>query len=102
MGSRRPTALSLFSGCGGSDLALQRTNFRILWANDISPVACATYRDNIRNPKIAAGPIQLFENFPTADLLVGCYPCQGYSQGGRRNAASPQNFLYREFDRVLR
>lgn len=48
------------------------------------------------------GDIRDFDRFPDAQLLVGCYPCQGYSQGGRRDAEQPVNFLYREFDRALR
>ncbi len=40
--------------------------------------------------------------FPKADILAGCYPCQGYSQAGRRKTSDSINFLYREFDRALR
>jgi DNA (cytosine-5)-methyltransferase 1 len=97
-----PRAISLFSGCGGSDLALQRCGYEIVWANDIWELACATYKDNIPNPHIKTGDIARFDKFPNADLLVGCYPCQGYSQGGKRKWNESVNFLYREFDRVLR
>jgi DNA (cytosine-5)-methyltransferase 1 len=48
------------------------------------------------------GDIASFKKFPRAQLLVGCYPCQGYSQGGKRSWGDSINFLYREFDRVLR
>jgi DNA (cytosine-5)-methyltransferase 1 len=96
------SAISLFSGCGGTDSALQRSGFRVVWANDIWDVAYLTYRDNIPNPKIELGDIADFGCFPAAQLLVGCYPCQGYSQGGRRTSDAPVNFLYRQFDRVLR
>lgn len=48
------------------------------------------------------GDIRSFHKFPKADILAGCYPCQGYSQGGRRNNLDSINFLYQEFDRVLR
>lgn len=95
-------AISLFAGCGGSDLALQQRGYEIVWANDIWDLACKTYADNIRNPKIEEGDIADFDRFPSADLVVGCYPCTGYSQGGRRNAGDPVNYLYRHFDRVLR
>jgi len=97
-----PTAVSLFSGCGGSDLALQECGFRILWANDISDAACATYADNVKQPRIHVGDIAGFREFPEADLLVGCYPCQGYSQAGKRDPHHSVNFLYRHFDRALR
>lgn len=96
------SAISLFSGCGGSDLALLRQGYKIRWSNDIWDVACQTYRDNFKSPRIQPGDIASFKKFPRAQLLVGCYPCQGYSQGGKRNWGDSINFLYREFDRVLR
>lgn len=94
--------ISLFSGCGGSDLALHQLGARIIWANDLWDIACKTYRDNIPDAQIEHGDIRDFDYFPSADLLVGCYPCQGFTQGGRRNAGDSINFLYREFDRALR
>lgn len=98
----KPKAISLFSGCGGSDLAVQRCGFDIVFANDIWDVACEAYRDNIRPSTIKCGNIADFNKFPDADLQFGCYPCQGYSQGGKRNSEDPVNYLYRHFDRVLR
>lgn len=93
--------ISLFSGCGGSDLALKQAGVQVVWANDICNAAVETYRDNVGNV-IEEGDIRDFDQFPAADLLVGCYPCQGFTQGGRRNAEDSINFLYQEFDRVLR
>ena len=98
----RPKVISLFSGCGGSDLALGRAGFKITWSNDIWDVACETNRINLPDSRVVVGDIRQFSEFPEADLLVGCYPCQGYSQGGRRNPHEAVNFLYREFDRVPR
>jgi DNA (cytosine-5)-methyltransferase 1 len=48
------------------------------------------------------GDICGIKKFPKADILAGCYPCQGYSQGGRRDDSDHINFLYREYDRALR
>jgi DNA (cytosine-5)-methyltransferase 1 len=98
---RQVRAISLFSGCGGSDLALKRRGYNIVWANDISQVACDTYRDNIGSV-IECGNIANFRNFPDAEFLIGCYPCQGFTQGGRRNWGDSINYLYQQFDRVLR
>ncbi len=98
----RPTAISLFSGCGGSDLALERAGFDVVWSNDIWDIACETNRANLHCSGVVVGDIRRFSGFPNAQLLVGCYPCQGYSQAGGRNSLAPINFLYQEFDRVLR
>jgi DNA (cytosine-5)-methyltransferase 1 len=94
--------ISLFSGCGGSDFALQAEGYDIVWANDIWDVAAEIYEANIENANIEVGDISDFIRFPEAELLVGCYPCTAYSQAGSRDWDSTMNFLYREFDRVLR
>jgi DNA (cytosine-5)-methyltransferase 1 len=93
--------ISLFSGCGGSDLGLKRLGYDVVWANDISKAACETYSDNV-GPVIECGDIADFSRFPRAEFLVGCYPCQGFTQGGRRDSGDSINFLYQQFDRVLR
>jgi DNA (cytosine-5)-methyltransferase 1 len=46
--------------------------------------------------------IQNIKKFPKVDILAGCYPCQGYSQGGRRTSSDSINYLYQEYDRALR
>jgi len=94
--------ISLFSGCGGSDYALQRAGYDIVWANDVWDVAAEIYEVNIQDANIEVGDIADFDTFPDAELLVGCYPCQSYSQAGSRDWDSNTNYLYRQFDRVLR
>lgn len=102
MPKRTVRTISLFAGCGGSDYALQKAGYEVVWANDIWRLACNTYRDNIASPKVQCGDIARFREFPKADFLAGCYPCQGFTQGGRRDWDASVNFLYRQFDRVLR
>jgi DNA (cytosine-5)-methyltransferase 1 len=100
--TRNVSAVSLFSGCGGSDHALEKAGYSVVWANDVWDKACETHEDNLPHSTIACGDIKSFQSFPSAELLVGCYPCQGYTQGGKRDWDAPVNFLYREFDRVLK
>lgn len=94
--------ISLFSGCGGTDYALHKAGYDIVWANDIWSVAGELYKLNIPNANIHVGDIAGVTSFPDAELLVGCYPCQSYSQAGSRDWNSNTNFLYRQFDRALR
>jgi DNA (cytosine-5)-methyltransferase 1 len=96
------SAISLFSGCGGSDLALHSLGIKVKWANDIWDHACKTYADNVPEANIHCGDVRDVSHFPSADLLVGCYPCQGFTQGGKRDWDAPINFLYQQFDRALR
>lgn len=99
---RRPTAVSLFSGCGGSDVGLVAAGFDVLMANDILEYAGVTYKANLPETDYRPGSIENIESFPAADLLAGCYPCQGYSQGGVREAERGINYLFKEFGRALR
>ncbi len=95
------TAVSLFSGCGGSDAGLHAAGFDILMANDIIPYAKDTYLENLPETDYKLEDIKKIEHFPKSDLLVGCYPCQGFSQGGARIADKKVNYLYKEFARAL-
>jgi DNA (cytosine-5)-methyltransferase 1 len=102
MAKAQYTAVSLFSGCGGSDVGMKQAGIESVWANDISESACNLYERVAARNVIQHQPVQTVERFPKADILAGCYPCQGYSQGGRRNPEDGLNFLYRDFDRALR
>lgn len=97
-----PTAVSLFSGCGGSDAGLHSLGFSVLMANDILPYAREVYLANLPETDFQLRDVSTIKSFPSADLLVGCYPCQGFSQGGVRDPGRGVNFLYREFVRALR
>lgn len=97
-----PTAVSLFSGCGGSDAGLVAAGFDVLMANDILRYAADVYRANLPDTDYKVAHIETVKSFPSADLLVGCYPCQGYSQGGARESSRDINYLFKEFGRALR
>lgn len=95
-------AISLFTGCGGSDAGLIEAGFDVVMANDILPYARDLYRANMPDTDYVLGSVENIEKFPEADLLAGCYPCQGFSVGGVRDPGRKINYLYREFDRALR
>jgi DNA (cytosine-5)-methyltransferase 1 len=97
-----PTAVSLFSGCGGSDFGLRAAGFDVLMANDILEYARDFYEANLSEADYKLCDVASIKGFPKSDLLVGCYPCQGFSQGGVRDPSRSINYLYREFDRALR
>ncbi|MBU8975489.1 DNA cytosine methyltransferase [Lysobacter sp. MMG2] len=97
-----PTAVSLFTGCGGSDAGLVAAGFDVLMANDILSYAAEVYTANLPETDYRVGNVEKIKAFPRADLLVGCYPCQGYSQGGAREVGRDINYLFREFGRALR
>ena len=96
-----PKVVSLFSGCGGSDAGVIAAGFEVVMANDLLPYACDVYLANQPETDYRVGNVTKIETFPDAELLVGCYPCQGFSQGGARDPNRTINYLYREFDRSL-
>ena len=96
--------LSLFSGAGGLDLGLIQAGNTIVWANDIDVSAVETYRHNIGD-HIVLGDIKEIDiaTLPAADVVVGGFPCQGFSQANRfRVLDDERNFLYRFFYEVIR
>ncbi len=95
-------AVSLFSGCGGSDAGVIAAGFEVAMANDILPYARDVYLANHPATDYVLGDVAKIEKFPDAELLVGCYPCQGFSQGGLRDPSRKINTLYLEFGRALR
>lgn len=96
-----PTAVSLFSGCGGSDAGVISAGFSVAMANDLLPYAKDVYLANHPDTDYRLCNVSKIKNFPDAELLVGCYPCQGFSQGGVRDPSRTINTLYLEFARAL-
>ncbi|WP_312805829.1 DNA cytosine methyltransferase [Atlantibacter hermannii] len=96
-----PSVVSLFSGCGGSDAGVLNAGFDVLMANDVLPYAKDVYLANHPETDYVLGDIANVQTFPSSELLVGCYPCQGFSQGGVRKADRKINTLYLEFARAL-
>ena len=102
---KKPTVISLFSGCGGLDLGFIKAGFKVLFANDIDKEACETYRKNI-GKHIRCCDIYELDTalIPNADILIGGFPCLGFTiaNGKNRNLDSKHNTLYLEYARVLK
>jgi DNA (cytosine-5)-methyltransferase 1 len=89
------TLVSLFSGCGGMDLGFSggfeflgkkypKTQFKIIWANEINAAACNTYRKNIGGHIIEGDIRDKIAALPeTADVVIGGFPCQDISINGK-------------------
>lgn len=96
--------VSLFSGAGGLDLGLVQAGHSVIWANDIYEDAVATYRRNI-GCHIDSRDISKIpsEEIPNADVVVGGFPCQGFSVANwGRKVDDTRNQLYRQMVRVIR
>lgn len=96
--------VSLFSGAGGLDLGLIQAGNKVVWANDIDKDAVATYRENIGN-HIVCDDIRNIDvaAVPAVDVVVGGFPCQGFSQANRlRELDDDRNQLYKFFYQIIK
>jgi len=92
------TAVSLFSGAGGMDLGFELEGFKTIWANDIDNDSCKTHK-SWSNSKVIVGDINQidYSTIPDSDLILGGFPCQGFSLAGPRKIDDSRNRLYRSF-----
>lgn len=90
------SVLSLFSGAGGMDLGFvggfsflgkeyPKTGFRVVKAYDINPRAVETYNANLE-PVCEVKDVATLDpsELPTADVVIGGFPCQDFSLAGKR------------------
>ena len=122
--------LSLFSGCGGLDLGfelaglkavmgetvmekafadkevfdanIENNVFNTIYVNDIFDEARETYAQNAgRYIYMDKSDIRKIKEFPKADIVLGGFPCPGFSEAGPRLVDDKRNFLYLHFIRCL-
>lgn len=100
---REFTAISLFSGAGGLDLGFERAGFRTIWANDFEADACKTH-ENWSSAKVVCGDIAKIDaaDIPDADIMLGGFPCQGFSLSGPRKIDDSRNVLYKHYVRIVK
>jgi len=124
------TVNSLFSGAGGLDLGFELAGldallgketvsdafatkdafdtvretslFKTQYVNDNFKDANATYRLNFPDTFIDSRDIKKVVSFPEADVVVGGFPCPGFSAAGPRLLDDPRNFLYLHFIRCVK
>ena len=95
---------SLFSGAGGLDLGLVQAGNEIIWANDIDKDAVATYAHNIGSHITCADIKDIdVDDIPQSDIIVGGFPCQGFSQANLlRSVDDERNQLYKFFLKAVK
>jgi len=96
--------VSLFSGAGGFDLGLIKTGHNIIWANDIDIDSVETYRHNLGSHIVCDDIANISSNdIPNCDIVIGGFPCQGFSQANlRRTTSDARNKLYIHFVRIIK
>lgn len=93
--------IDLFAGCGGLTRGFEDSGlFRSIFAVESDADAAETYRLNFGDHVVEA-PIEDVASFPTADVLVGGPPCQGFSPLNRGAVGFERRGLWREYLRAL-
>lgn len=122
--------LSLFSGCGGLDLGFElagldvtlgkkyvnqmnetrelfdsirhQSLFHTIYTNDLFKEANQSYKLNFPSTIVQhEKDIRQVKDFPNCDVVLGGFPCPGFSEAGPRLIDDERNFLYIHFIRCL-
>ena len=117
MGSRKFTAVDLFSGAGGLGLGFEKAGFDIIFSTDFDDYCEKVHQLNrpdipflkIDIHKLDEETINRYVSQPV-DVLIGGPPCQGFSTIGKRISSNPdkraqfdpRNTLFREYIRILK
>jgi DNA (cytosine-5)-methyltransferase 1 len=94
------SVVSLFSGCGGLDIGFHNDYFQLKMAYDNDPAAirCLKYNLNAQAEVLDVTSedfLNKLANLGEADVVLGGFPCQGFSKAGPKNNEDPRNQLYR-------
>lgn len=103
-------SLSLFSGMGGDTLGMKNAGLDVVAFNEISDIFIQTHLKNFPNSKFLGGenkdikkiPDKDLEEYNDIDLIFAGFPCQGFSNAGKKLPSDPRNTLFREFVRFAR
>ena len=107
--------IDLFSGAGGLSCGFVMAGFNPIASVEIMPQAVATYKKNfVENKKfdeiVESSDIRqqrvkdnLYNNVfgKKIDVIVGGFPCQGFSMSGYRVVDDPRNSLYKEMKDIV-
>jgi len=104
--------IDLFAGAGGLTLgftSLETTEgkpaFRPIWANDFNEDATKTYNANFGQHCSHGDIVDLLEDptfeVPSAEIVIGGPPCQGFSLLNKKRKVDPRKQLWRPFMEVV-
>lgn len=107
--------IDLFSGAGGLSCGMVMAGFNPVASVEIMPEAVETYKYNfiekkkfketvetrdIRSKEVKEKLYEAVQNVKV-DVIVGGFPCQGFSMAGYRVVDDPRNSLYKEMKEIV-
>ena len=94
--------LDLFSGIGGFSLGLERAGFKTIAFCEIDPFCRKVLNKHWPDVPIYEDIRELDGNEITADVITGGYPCQPFSQAGKRRGEEDDRHLWPEMYRLIK
>ena len=104
------TAISLFSGLGGDSLGLKQAGLNVIGYNEFKSKFCESHQANFPDCElISEGTITDISKLSNdcflkykgrTDVIFAGFPCQGFSNAGKKQDNDPRNTLFREFLRA--
>lgn len=110
MESRKIKFIDLFAGLGGIRLGFENVFTKLgfetecVMTSEIKPFAVKTLEHNFRHDFLAGDIYEIKnESIPDFDFLLGGFPCQPFSSGGKRQGfLDTRGTLFFEIERILR
>ena len=100
-------AISLFSGMGGDSLGLHNAGYDLVAYSEKEKEFQKSHDLNFRDCKLLGngditktGDEEFLEYENKIDMIFAGFPCQGFSQAGKKLPDDPRNTLFREFLRA--
>jgi DNA (cytosine-5)-methyltransferase 1 len=105
-------AISLFAGAGGDTLGMEQAGLKVVAFSENNRVAVKTHQQMFPDSKwlgasvkgdITKIPDEEFEAYRGKIFMVFAgFPCQGFSNAGKKDASDPRNRMFYQFLRVVR
>lgn len=107
----KPIVIDLFCGAGGMSEGFRQAGFELACGIEFDPQICETHRVNFPEGATIEGDIAQLSissirkeanlEDREVDLIIGGFPCQGFSMAGKRWVDDPRNQLFKEFVRMV-
>lgn len=108
MSETKLSAISIFAGAGGDTLGMRDAGIDVKGFIEYDTYAIQTHQHNFKDCKLIGKnikdiPDRIFKEYANnIDIIFGGFPCQTFSNGGKKDPTDKRGFLYQELVRACR